>query len=225
MDKRGVVTVVACVVLALWCGGVQAQNCMQSLNVKPDRPVVLLPWDNPSGDTLVLTCGEAERMRGQIFRSGLAFLSNEQLLTMAKVKNELNTAFAQLQQLQTDLAAAHTDQQAQAINAVIEVRKWTASKASLLICAVTVPEGPVGILGCGAAAFSFVKQSVDAFQALQNAQEAQQRATRMAQLLAALKKEYAAKEQQWSKLVPAGSAAQYRQVFESLCNQVKSNCL
>ncbi len=225
MIKRYGVTTMVFVALALWYADAQAQNCMQSLNVKPDRPVVLQPWDSPSGDTLLLTCGEAERMRGQIIRTDLAFLSNEQLLTMAKVKGELRTAFAQLQQLQTDLAAAHTDQQARALNAVIEVRKWTASKASLLICAVTVPEGPVGVLGCGVTVFTFVKQSVDAFQALQNAQEAQQRATRMAQLLAALKKEYAAKEQQWSKLVPAGSAAQYQQVFQNMCEQVKRNCL
>jgi hypothetical protein len=199
------------------------QSCQSSLNVVPDRTVVLQPWDG-SQESLVLTCSEAEELRGKIFREDLAFLNSQQSATAARVTSEINAGLTQLSQARQELANVRTDQQAQGLSATVKSLRWLAAKTKLLICAgVTADTAGAGLVVCAKPFFDFVKQSAGLFKELEQASEAQQRAVALQQMIQGMQAELAT--MQAASIAGSATSQRYAQAFDQLCTQVKNTCL
>jgi hypothetical protein len=217
--------ILAAVLLAPQCLCVSAfsQDCNSSINVDPDKTVVLEAWDG-SGETTVMSCGDAENLRGQIFRQQLAYLSDPQSISANRVNSDITDAVNQLKRLRQDLANAQSDEQAKAISATIKSMQWLAAKSKLLICGLETPEtGGLALIACAKELISFLKQSKSTFQEFSSISEAQDRATRVQQLIDQMQAEIA---QIGSTNIDGTVVAQrYSTVFQSLCTQVKNSCL
>src|SRR3712207_1188628 len=90
--------------------GAAAQSCDSSFKVDSSKTIVLEPWDNVQGTTLVLSCAEAELSRQRVVRDGLAFLNDESTLTIARVEAEIESLMKDLRLLQAELQNANTQE-------------------------------------------------------------------------------------------------------------------
>jgi hypothetical protein len=207
----------------LLSGSAFSQECNSSLNVDPAKTVVLEAWDG-SGESTVMSCGDAENFRGQIFRQQLAYLSDPQSISADRVNSDITDAVKQLKQLKQDLVNAQNNEQASAVSATIKSMLWLATKAKLLICGIEAPEtGGLALVACAKTLISFLKQSKDTFKEFSSVAEARDRATRVQQLIDQMQTEIA---QIASTNIDGTVTAQgYSTVFQSLCTQIKNSCL
>jgi hypothetical protein len=201
-----------------------AQSCNASLNVDTAKLVVLDASDN-SGDSVALSCGEAETLRGQIFRQHLAFLSVSQTATAAKVNAEISTSIAHLSSVRQQLAAVTTANETQGLVTLVQSMRWVAAKTKLLLCggAAAMAGGGLALVACARPFIQFLNQSKTTFAAFATVAEAQQRAKDLQVVIAGLQTDL--KKLQLNLIDGSATAQQYAAVFQSMCDQIRKQCL
>ena len=205
-------------------GMLAAQECRQSFNVDPNRLIVLQSWDD-SGESLPLTCAEAEEFRAKIFIEQLSFLSNRQTTTANKVNAEIADSMRQIRALRQELANVASDEDAQGVSATLQITKWLVAKTKLIICAALAADsgGTLGLVVCGKPMFQFIKQSSTTFKALSTVQEAQDRAKNLQALIQQLDVEI--NNLNLATIDGTATSQKYSFIFNSVCDQVRNQCL
>ena len=208
----------------LFASPTSAQSCQSTMKVDTSGVVTLQPWDG-SQSPLVMSCSEAEEMRGAIFRTQLAFLSQSQQITAAKVNAEIASALEQLNKTRQALAAVKTAQQAQSLSATMKSLRWLAAKTKLLICSgLTFDSGGLALAtACGKVFVDFLKDSVSTFQTFASAAEAQERAAELQQIITQMNGDVA--KLQLTTIPGTATPQRFAVAFESMCAQIKNSCL